>query len=263
MRLTSLFSGSSGNCLLVEEGYTKFLIDAGLSGIKIRNALCSIGVDPCEISAILVTHEHSDHIAGVGILSRKFNLPIYSNFETQNSMLPFLGTVKDENLRLFENYEPFEIGELRITAFESSHDAADPVGFRITDGNRTLVVATDIGTITPKIASNIFGAASVFIEANHDIKMLREGSYPYYLKQRILSERGHLSNEDCGLFCRELIENGTERVMLGHLSLENNTPNIAFDTVDGKISKHKIKRGLDYLLGVARRDCASEVLEVK
>ena len=258
MKLTSLYSGSSGNCLLLVQNETKLLIDAGLSGSKIQAMLKIAGVEPCELSAILITHEHNDHISGAGILSRRFDLPVYANERTMAAMRSCLGKVKEENLRVFENRAPFFIGDVEIRPFCSCHDAADPVGYRFNDGKSALAVATDIGVVTEEIAQNLLGCKAVFLEANHDVQMLKTGSYPYYLKQRILSDHGHLSNESAGDFCCALIQRGAEKIVLGHLSQHNNTPLTALNTVIEIAAENGMKRGRDFLLGVASRDGISE-----
>lgn len=262
MKLTSLFSGSSGNCLLFEHGKTKILIDAGLSGNKIQQMLRYAEVDPMELSAILITHEHDDHISGAGILSRRFKLPIYANQPTMRAMGAKLGKIEDKNRVYFKTGEKFSIMDVEITSFHSSHDAIEPVGFTFTDGKKAIGIATDIGIITNEIADALKNCRAVLLEANHDVDMLMRGSYPYYLKKRILSELGHLSNEDSGRFCCELIKNGTEKIILGHLSQQNNTPLTALGTVSDITGSVDIKRGKDFLLYVARRDTISESIEI-
>ncbi len=261
MKLTSLFSGSSGNCLLVEHKDTKILIDAGLSGSKICQMLQYAEIDASRINGLLITHEHDDHIMGAGILSRKFDFPVYANALTMRAMASKLGKMKDKNKMLFQTGETFSIGDIEILPFRSSHDAAEPVGFKFSEGNSCLAVATDIGTITNETAEILKGCKAILLEANHDVDMLMNGSYPYYLKKRILSEVGHLSNEDCGNFCCELIESGTEQIILGHLSQHNNTPLTALSTVGRITLNRNLKHGKDYVLHVARRDTISESIE--
>ena len=263
MQLTPLFSGSSGNCLLAEDGRTKFLIDAGLPGSRITEALSRTGTDISEIKAVIISHEHTDHTAGAGVLSRKLRCPLYSNKATYDAMAPFIGSIRDEHIMHFENDKPFFIDGLCITAFSVSHDAADPVGFSITDGKKKLGIATDFGETTQCILDNLLGSDSAYIESNHDIRMLNEGNYPFSLKQRISSRRGHLSNADSALLCTELIKSGTKRITLGHLSLENNTPQTAFETSERIIKEAGMKIRIDYLLNIAKRNEVSEVLNVK
>ena len=263
MQLTPLFSGSSGNCLLAEDGSTKFLIDAGLPGNRITQALSRTGTDISEIKAIIISHEHTDHTAGAGVLSRKLRCPVYSNRQTYDAMAPFIGNIRDEHIVHFENDKPFFIDGLSITAFPVSHDAADPVGFTVTDGKKKLGIATDFGEITQCILDHLLGSDSAYIESNHDIRMLNEGSYPFSLKQRISGCLGHLSNTDSARLCTELIAAGTKRITLGHLSLENNTPQTAFETAERIIREAGMKIRIDYLLDVAKRSDVSDILYVK
>ncbi len=261
MKLTSLFSGSSGNCLLLEEKDTKILIDAGVSARKITTALNELSIDPKLIDGILITHEHSDHIAGVGVLVRKFNMPVYSNKKTYAAMLPSLGKFNGERSVIFENDEDFDLKDICIHPFTSSHDAADPVGFRFTDGRESFGVATDLGIVTENIAENLMGCRDIFLEANHDLDMLMGGVYPMLLKQRILSDKGHLSNESAGFFAAKLIENGTQKICLGHLSAENNYPLTAYSTVKEILAENKMDDKKDYILKVALRDDISESMD--
>jgi len=262
IKFCSLYSGSSGNSLFISDGRTKMLIDSGISGKRIIEALVAIGENPSELSAILVTHEHSDHIKGVGILSRKFDIPIYANENTWNAMEQAIGPVNMKNKMCFYNCEEFEIGNICIKAFPIPHDAVDPVGFNFFLGSKKITTATDIGHITKELISHLMGSDLLFIESNHDVEMLKVGPYPWPLKKRILGERGHLSNEMAGKVVAHLAKKGTKKFLLGHLSRENNFPELAYRTVCNVLDENDICAGRDVMLSVALRDQVGEVVEV-
>ncbi|AEV70599.1 MBL fold metallo-hydrolase [Acetivibrio clariflavus] len=262
IKFCSLYSGSSGNSLFISDGRTKMLIDSGISGKRIIEALVAIGENPSELSAILVTHEHSDHIKGVGILSRKFDIPIYANENTWNAMEQAIGPVNIKNKMCFCNCEEFKIGNICIKAFPIPHDAVDPVGFNFFLGSKKITTATDIGHITKELISHLMGSDLLFIESNHDVEMLKVGPYPWPLKKRILGERGHLSNEMAGKVVAHLAKKGTKKFLLGHLSRENNFPELAYRTVCNVLDENDICAGRDVMLSVALRDQVGEVVEV-
>ncbi len=261
MKITGLFSGSSGNCVLFENGSLKLLIDAGMSAKAIFGALEEVGVSPEELDGILLTHEHDDHTKGVGILSRKLDIPVYANEKTMKASLSKLGKMKEDNMIIFETSKPFEIMGTQILPFSINHDAKDPVGYTFSDGISKVALATDTGMITNDIFNNLSGAKCVFVESNHDIQMLKNGPYPMHLKKRILGEYGHLSNESAGYLCAELIKSGTENIILGHLSRHNNTPLLALNTVNEQLKKAGMERGKDYVLNIALHDRVSESIE--
>jgi len=261
LKITGLFSGSSGNCVLFEHGGLKLLIDAGISAKGIFGALEEAGVSPEELDGILITHEHDDHTKGVGIISRKLDIPVYANELTMHSSLSKFGKMKEENMITFETGKPFEIKGVEILPFSVNHDAKDPVGYSFTDGISKVSVATDTGIITKDIFDHIKGSKCAFVESNHDIQMLKNGPYPMHLKKRILGEFGHLSNESAAELCKALIESGTEDIILGHLSRHNNTPLIALNTVADHLTGAGIKRGSDYRLNIALHDRVSESME--
>ncbi len=229
IQFQSFLSGSSGNCTFVTNGSVHLLVDCGAGGKYITECLRRVGVNPEELSGILITHEHRDHITGAGILSRKYNLPIYATKKTWNAMADAIGQVKEENRRLTEKVMSF--GSLSVRSFPIPHDAAAPVGYSFIDGDEKFTIATDMGHVTKDILEALTGSQSVIIEANHDIKLLETGRYPYPLKKRILGEKGHLSNISCGELCAHLVASGTSAIWLGHLSAENNEPNRAYETV--------------------------------
>ena len=260
IKFCSLYSGSSGNSIFIEANGTKILIDAGLSGKKIIQALNSIGERPSDISAILVTHEHSDHIRGVGILSRMFNIPVYANEKTWEAISTQIGPVSADNMRCFVTGKEFEIGNMCIRPFPIPHDAVEPVGFNFFAFNRKVTTATDIGHITEEILESLVKSDLVLLESNHDIEMLKVGPYPWPLKMRVLGDKGHLSNEMAGKVAVHLAERGTCRFLLGHLSRENNFPELAYQTVYNALRESKIKVDSDVMLEVALRDCTSRVM---
>ena len=262
IKFCSLFSGSSGNCIYIRKDRTSVLIDAGLSGKRIIEALHSIGENPAELSAILVTHEHSDHTRGVGILSRKFNVPVFANEGTWNAMEREIGPVNLQNKMYFNTDTEFEIGQLTVKAFPIPHDAAEPVGYNFFAGNRKITTATDIGHITKTLLGYLEASDLLFLEANHDIEMLKVGPYPWPLKKRIMGENGHLSNEMAGKVIAYFAEQGMRRFILAHLSKDNNFPELAYQTVYNALNEKKICVGTDVTLEVALRDRVGSVVEL-
>jgi phosphoribosyl 1,2-cyclic phosphodiesterase len=262
IKLCSLFSGSSGNCVFLGTDRAKILIDAGLSGKKIIEALCSIGEKPSDISAILVSHEHSDHIKGAGILSRKFDIPIYANENTWDAMETAIGPISLKNKMYFNAGREFEINDVCISPFNIPHDASAPVGFNFFVNNKKITTATDIGHINKGLLRFLEASDLLFLEANHDIEMLKVGPYPWHLKKRILGDMGHLSNEMAGKVINYLAQKGTRKFVLGHLSKENNFPELAYQTVYNELTENKICVGIDVELCVALRDRAGRVIEV-
>lgn len=262
MKFASLYSGSSGNALFVAHKQTKLLVDAGLSGKRIEKALFAIDELGANLSGILVTHEHSDHISGVGVLSRRYDLPVYANFETWEKMRGCLGKVAEHNVRVFETGVPFALEELQVEAFATSHDAASPVGYAIDDGTSTMAIATDTGIITEATREAILQKDLVVLESNHDPDMLAVGPYPFHLKQRIKGANGHLSNVVCGEMVGDLIHSGVDKVVLAHLSKDNNYPLLAYETTCRILREQNIEPGIDCHIAVASRDEVGEVYEL-
>ena len=263
IKFCSLFSGSSGNCIFIGTDKAKILIDAGVSGSRITAALKEIGEDPEDLSAIFVTHEHSDHIAGVGIVSRKYNLPIYATPKTWKAMGNAPGKLPPENIIKMEAGSIVTVGDLQAQSYSISHDAADPVAYTFTCGGRKVSVATDMGIITETVRENVTGSDLVLLESNHDIDMLKNGPYPYPLKKRILGDKGHLSNVSAADFLTELALAGTTEFFLGHLSEENNTPERAYSTSNSMLLERDLKDGRDLELKVASRYTYSETVILK
>lgn len=261
MRFTfcPLFSGSSGNSLFIGADKTRILVDAGMPGRSIEAQLRTLGVAPDTLSGILITHEHSDHIKGVGILSRKYDLPVYANEGTWMAMQDKIGGVALKNQRLFYTGEDFYIGNLNVAPFAIPHDAAEPVGYAFHCGHVKAATATDIGHVNDKWMNAVSGSQVMMLESNHDLNMLVCGRYPAQLKNRIKGRRGHLCNEDSARALVELCKGGLQSVILGHLSEENNLPELAFQTAYDALCGAGIRPGEDVTLEVARRDQISGV----
>lgn len=225
MRICIFASGSGGNCLLLSDGSTHVLVDAGISMRRIEASLREAGIEMSDITGVLITHEHSDHISGLKMLLKYHQVPVYAPHTVANHMRGMLPNI-DGSLNIIEVGSVFELGSLRVRAFHTPHDTDESVGYRFS-GTSSFAIATDMGHVTDEVLDGLTGAETVLIESNHDIDMLSYGPYPVYLKRRILSDRGHLSNKDCAVLARRLAENGTTRIILGHLSKENNTPETA------------------------------------
>lgn len=226
-----LFSGSSGNCVYVNYNGEEILIDAGVSYKRICTALNSIGADISSIKAMLITHEHCDHVKALGVLSKHTDMPIYINSESAKAFCEPLDELFCGHAVIANPGETLTFGGFEVNVFSTPHDSAGSVGYHFSFSNgERFALATDIGYITKEISDHLLGCKSVIIESNHDIKMLKNGSYPYILKQRILSDHGHLSNDACAEFLPKLVDSGTEKIVLAHLSGENNTPSLAYNT---------------------------------
>lgn len=259
MKFCSLSSGSSGNCQYIETDRMKVLVDGGLSGKRIENLLSSIGVSIKDIDCILVTHEHMDHVKGVGVISRRYDIPIFANEKTWAAMSHLIGDIADKNIRIFQTNKGFELKDLAVYPFSIFHDAAEPVGYCLYHKNIKMSIMTDTGWVNDTMKKAIKSSNFYVIEANHDVKMLKEGRYPWHLKKRILSTRGHLSNLDAGKILTEVLSGNGETVLLAHLSRDNNIPALAYETV----SKHMEECGLevtkDVTLDLTYRDKATSV----
>lgn len=261
LNFCSLYSGSSGNSLFVETSNTKILVDAGVSSKKIENALNDIDVNPNSIDAILVTHEHSDHVQGLGTFSKKFDLPVFVNQETLDAMPKQRDKLSDKNIKKFNVNEKFEIGDLIINPFSIPHDAANPCGFNIYNNKRKISIATDIGHMTNDIINNLEESLFIMLEANYDPEVLRCSSYPFPLKSRIAGPTGHLPNEMAGKTISYLLKSGLKGAMLGHLSKESNFPELAYQTVvDELIANNYDENSLS--LSVASRDIHSKLIKI-
>lgn len=261
MKFCSLYSGSSGNSIFVGSDNAKILIDAGLPGKKIDEALKQIGQNPNEIDGIFITHEHIDHIKGVGVLSRKYDIPIYAPQDTWIAMESTIGKIKEHNIKVMDRRSNISINDIDIKSFIIPHDAASPVGYTINLGGKQVSVATDFGTFTREIYDNIKDSEAILIESNYNPQMLDMGPYPYNLKLRIKGVEGHLSNEDCGKAIVQILKNGLgKKIVLGHLSNTNNTPDVAEITVKDILKENNIKIGSDVFLTMANRHNPSEII---
>jgi len=255
-----LFSGSSGNALFVQYGNTRLLIDAGKPGRQIEDALRLIGVSAESLSAVLITHEHSDHIHGAGILARKYRLPVYATAETWKAMEGKLGKIPPGVRHEFFVGQEFCLGELGVSPFSIPHDAADPVGYRLWGGPVSIATATDLGHFSRYVFDRIRGSDLVLLESNHDPDLLRANPhYSQALKSRIPGSKGHLSNEACSEALLHLIAAGTRNVILGHLSGENNNPALARRVSVSALEREGIRPDADVRLKVALRDEVGEV----
>jgi phosphoribosyl 1,2-cyclic phosphodiesterase len=234
MRITTFASGSTGNCTLVTAGGANILIDAGISMKKIKACLTGCGLSPQELDGVFITHEHSDHISGLSMLLKHYDLPVYAPRTVGSRLMGMLPEMEDR-LRVIHTSVPVTVGDMAITSFHTMHDTPESVGYRI-DAEVSFGFCTDLGCVTDEVKTTLCGVTAAVIESNHDEEMLRYGSYPVYLKRRILSERGHLSNVCGGDLAGFLAENGAETLVLGHLSRENNTPKKAYDTVSASLA---------------------------
>ena len=248
-----LGSGSNGNCTYIGTNDTNILVDAGFSGKTIVEHLGAIGVTPDSIDAIFVTHEHSDHTKGIGILSRKYDIPVYATFGTWQSMQKDIGAIAPSNINYVYAKEPCAINDIVALPIEIPHDASEPVAYKFTYCNKKIGIATDIGYITDTLKENISDCNILLLESNHDIKRLKSCSYPWPLKQRILSDRGHLSNEAAGNFLAEIYNRNLKHIFLGHLSEESNDVHLAYETVSQILAKNNININEDLSLDVATR----------
>lgn len=265
MRLCSIASGSSGNCIYVGSDSTHLLVDTGISKKRIEESLCELDVKGEEVNGILITHEHVDHIQGLGVLSRKYGIPIYATRGTIEGICSYknIGKMPEGLFREIKSDVPFQIGDLEVKPFAISHDAMEPTAYRIYHGDNSVAVATDLGTYDEYIVNNLQGVQAVVLEANHDVHMLEVGPYPYPLKQRVLGNKGHLSNELSGrLLCRILHDN-MKHIVLGHLSKDNNYPELAYETVKLEVTMGDTPfHGNDLPLMVAKRDEMSKILYI-
>ena len=261
LNFCSLYSGSSGNSLYLQSDKTKVLIDCGMSSKKIEEALKSIEVDASSIDAILITHEHSDHVKGLATFSSKFNIPVFSTLETFDNMEKITSKIATNNLNYFKIDEKFSIGDLEILPFSIPHDAANPCGFNIFNDNKKISIATDIGHMNSTILKKLEGSSFLLLESNYDTEVLKCCSYPFNLKNRISGPTGHLSNDIAGKTITHLLKNGLKTAMLGHLSKESNLPALAYQTTINEI----LSSGIDentFNISVASRDFPGKLITI-
>ena len=252
LTVTTIASGSSGNAALVSCGNTHILLDAGVSARRITTGMKTLGIDPARLSAILVTHEHLDHISGLAVLTKKLRVPLVASAPTCRQLcykVPFV----EDLVRVQKPGTGVQIGSLWVESFSTPHDAAGSVGYSIAGNSGRMVLATDLGYVTEAVKGAAAGCDLLLCEANHDEDWVRSGPYPYYLKQRILGDQGHLSNEAGAELAAFAVERGTKAVVLAHLSSENNTPGRAYRVVAGRLSAMGAEVGRDVELAVAPR----------
>ncbi len=265
MRLCSIASGSSGNCIYVGSEATHLLVDVGISGKRTELGLNSLGLSARDLDGILITHEHADHINGLGVIARKYGVPIYATPGTIEAILTGGGVGKIDSSLFHEVKEDVKltIKDLTVNPMRISHDAAQPVAYRISYGNKKVGICTDLGVYNDYTVECLKGMDAVLLEANHDVNMLQVGPYPYYLKQRILGDRGHLSNENSGRLLSRILHDGMQNIILGHLSKENNLPELAYEAVRMEITMgDNPYNANDFRIQVAARDEVSQVVNI-
>ena len=270
MRITSLASGSSGNCVYVGTDTTHLLVDVGISCKRVLSGIDQLDLSIGDIDGILITHEHADHIGGLGIISRRYGIPIYTTAKTKQAILNTrsVGPI-DEDLFIDVTADnKLSIKDIIVNPMKISHDAVDPVAYRFQHGNSRVSVVTDLGKYTDYTVESLKNMDVLFLEANHDVNMLQVGPYPYYLKQRILGDRGHLSNESAGSLLFRLLNENLKAVFLGHLSKENNMPELAYESVRCEVNilqdnnDYKGIKMSDIPMYVAKRDSLSQIVEI-
>lgn len=264
MRLCSIASGSSGNCIYAGNNNTHVLVDVGISGKRIEQGLNVLGLTGNDIDGILITHEHSDHISSLGVMARRYGIPIYATAGTIRGIFATksLGNIDESLFHVIAGGSSFDINDLRINSVNVSHDANEPVAYRINSGRESVGVCTDLGVYDEQIVECMSGLDALLIEANHDINMLQVGKYPYSLKQRILGDKGHLSNETCGKLLCKLLHDDLNNIYLGHLSAENNYAELAYEAVRLEIMMDRCNYSPgDFNIKVAKRDDISEIYE--
>mgnify|MGYP001179646865 CR=1 FL=1 len=259
IKFCSLSSGSSGNCQYIETDRVRVLVDAGFSGKRIENLLSSIGVCPSTIDCMFITHEHRDHIKGAGVLSRRYDIPIFANEGTWTNMSNKIGELRDKNINIIQTDKDFEIGDLGILPFKVFHDAYEPVGYILYHKDIKITIMTDTGWVNNEIRNKIKGSSLYLLESNHDVNMLKYGKYPWYLKKRISSTQGHLSNDDAGEILSQVLLGEGEIILLAHLSQENNIPSLAQETVGKFVKKSGINTQKDITLDLTYRDRPTKV----
>lgn len=262
LEFRSLFSGSTGNSSLAVFDDTMLLIDAGRTGKALDEAMRGQGFRMKDVRAILITHEHIDHIRGVGVLARKYGMQVYASAGTWEAMADKVGEIPAKQRCEFYPDQDFYIDKVNVLPFSIPHDAAQPTGYSLSCGGKKVSLMTDLGHTTRELLSRVEGSDVLLLEANHDVQMLRDGSYPERLKRRILSGRGHLSNEACGQALIDLMAERAPQVYLGHLSEENNVPELAYSTVARMIENMGAHVGSDVQIRMTYPDRAAEAFSL-
>lgn len=250
IKFQSFLSSSSGNATFLTDDETQILIDCGATGAYIERCLSCLGLTGETLSAIFLTHAHSDHVGSAGVLSRKFHLPVYATKGTFESASSKLGAIAPENKKVISPGDETSLGNMKIRTFSLPHDAEGAVSFTFSDEDGKFGIATDAGFVSDEMLEILAGSDTVIVEANHDIEMLKNGPYPFPLKKRILSDGGHLSNEACGALCVSLAKTGTKSFWLGHLSQHNNLPELAYGAVRKALMENGFAVGTDVAVNV-------------
>jgi len=258
LKFCTFASGSSGNCTLVSHENTHILIDAGISMRRTVLSLRELGLEPRDLSGILVTHEHIDHVRGLYNLIRHFDVPIFATHKTAAALVSSVPELT-ETICVFTSGESFGLGSMEVHSFGTPHDTPESVGYKLCAGSRSLALVTDLGFVPGSVLDAVRGCDAVILEANHDVEMLIKGRYPPFLKKRILGDRGHLSNEAGARFALSLVQSGTRRLLLAHLSKENNTPELAFTAFNSQLRSGGAVLGRDFEMSVAPRDTLSMI----
>lgn len=253
-KFCTLFSGSTGNCTYIAGSDTAVLVDAGRSCKQILAAMDARGIDPRTIQAILITHEHTDHISALKVFLKKYNVPVYASEEVLQKLLWDQVLLPEQARVAVTDRSRFAVGSFEIESFDTPHDSVHSLDYRIcTADGRKIAVATDLGYITDAVREMLTGCDLVLLESNYDPNMLSVSAYPYHLKRRIASNTGHLSNEACAEELIHLVKTGSTRFVLGHLSQNNNTPDVAYQASFSQFVLHKMKENIDFVLKVAPR----------
>lgn len=245
-----LFSSSKGNSYYIAGNNEGILIDAGRSCKQLENALLSNEIDTRTIKAVFITHEHIDHCQALRVFAKRYDLPVYATKGTLEALIK--SNKVDAGAKLFEIEDEVFIGDMCIKRVDTSHDAADSCGYLVTTADkRRCAIVTDTGYLTDSAKVALTNCHMAIIESNHDVHMLKTGIYPYVLKQRVLGQKGHLSNVDCASFLPQMVKSGVTRILLAHLSEENNRPSIALSTAIEELNRNGFMRDNDYTIAVA------------
>ncbi len=262
LNFCSLYSGSSGNSLFVQSENTKILVDCGVSCKKVEEALKTIEVDSSSIDAILITHEHIDHVKGLSVFASKYNVPVFASTNTFDYMKKATAKINEDNLKTFKINDKITVGDLEISPFAIPHDAVNPCGFNISNNNNKISIATDIGHMTNSILKQLEGSSFVLLESNYDTSVLKCCSYPFSLKSRISGPTGHLSNEIASKTLSYLFKNGLKSAILGHLSKESNFPELAYQTALNELISNDIDVN-SISLSIAHRDYPGKLVSLE
>lgn len=258
----ALRSGSSGNCTLIRNQENRVIVDCGINGKNFNNSLAEIGETPANIDGIVITHEHSDHVSGLGVILRRYKIPVYLTEKTFNAILPRLGKFEESLIHIIVPEGEFMIKDQQIKSFLVPHDAPETLAYRFLTASGDISVCTDIGIVKESTLTQIEQSRLIFLESNYDLEMLTNGPYPYYLKERIKNGGGHLSNGQCSDTLCHLVDSGTEQITLAHLSQENNLPALAELTSVQALEEIEARKDKDYLIQVAKRYQVSNWMQI-